>query len=261
MLKYCTIVTCHNRASSLKNCLERLLKYGPVDNHLVLIADCVKDNSREVAKEVWGDKNITIVETPYPHFWSKGMRLGEEVSKQKNPEYIIWLNEDTYLDQEIKDIENKEDIVVGSINDENGKLFRGGVVINGGTNFTTSSRNEADTFHGNLVIIPSKIYEKLSIQNFEHAMADFYYGLEAKKLGYKIKVLPPVAWTKNDNKFWYNEKTIAERSKYCLSPKGLPPKDWWRLTRLCSSNPLHHLFLFFKPYLKIITGKLSSKGY
>jgi GT2 family glycosyltransferase len=112
--------------------------------------------------------------------------------------------------------------------------------------------------NGNCVLVPREI--SLEVGNldhrFVHAMGDIDYGLRAQAIGYSVWVIPGYAGTcLNDNVGLENSFSdpalpLCVRMRRILSPKALPPRAWFVLTRRHAGWlwPLQWAW----PYLKVM---------
>jgi len=233
------LITCHNRADLLERCLSNLQQFHK--GHLFLVADNCQDDSVQRCQRVW-KQPLTILQTPSDAFWAKSMALGETAAKKHQPDFIFWINEDTMLTHPIPI--HPDHITAGAISNEQGNPYRGGVTRqkNRPLNFQLCPfPNDPDTFHGNCVAIPKQFYNELAIHPYQHAFADFDYGLRAKERCFPIQTTPPIGWTPTRTRQWRTIKNPILRWKACFHPTGLPLQDWWTFSRRNQGPVLHWL--------------------
>jgi GT2 family glycosyltransferase len=144
--------------------------------------------------------SVIDIEAPETSFWASSMRLAWQGYKESkfNSDFVLWLNEDTYLDGSgletllrVADEGLGEIIVVGSTRSKNrGYSYGGKSRVNGllRLHFVdvmphVNSVRECLTFNGNCVLIPSKVDASLGgfPEGYRHLRADLAYGLMAAK--------------------------------------------------------------------------------
>jgi GT2 family glycosyltransferase len=110
--------------------------------------------------------------------------------------------------------------------------------------------------NGNCVLIPSAVANIVGNLEpaFVHAMGDIDYGLRVGQAGFPIMVLPGFigvcAHNSIDNTFMDMRLSLGERWKKIMSLKGLPPSQWYVLTRRHAG--LLWPLLFVWPYVKVL---------
>jgi GT2 family glycosyltransferase len=211
-----------------------------------------------------------LVETNEHVFWCQGMRLAYSRAIAEPYDYLLWLNDDTFLEKNALEtlrfcmLEKQEPssacIVVGSVRDPLSGLhtyggkrqlarqahFRWEDVIPANTPQT------CDTFNGNCVLISRSASIALGNLNssFTHALGDLDYGLRARKTGIPCLVAPGYLafCPRNDpTNSWTNPSLpFLERWRRLHSAKGPPPKEWIRFARLHAGRqwPIYALKLY-----------------
>lgn len=258
-MRVVTIITAHNRTHHLRRTLLALQEYGPTQNQVILVADQSPPSLIHTAYEILGPR-LTLIQTETSLYWAKSIALGELRAKTTSPDYILWLNEDSFLQTPIPHLFIPGQITVGTFHDETGKPFRGGLKQHPcKLHYSLLPPNsECDTFNGNCVAIPRAIYQQLSITEYQHAFADIDYGLSAKRLGIPIRSSNPVGFTPRPiEPHWKTLKSLRQRIRACLSPKGLPPDDWWSFVQKHSQFPILKPLLFLSPYRHIFFRQIQ----
>lgn len=234
------IIACHNRRDTTVRCLEALRANSDVDAELRLFVtdDGSTDATSEAIKAIWPE--ATIVQGTGALFWAAGMALAERAAVRDRPDYLLWLNDDTLLDPDAvarllalsQDMPNA--IVVGATRDpETGEGTYGGrtridyhpqrlarLPI-------TDQPQRADTFNGNVVLIPWSARTTVGPidGSFPHAYADDDYGLRATARGVPIMQAPGSVGTCARNQATPSPSGgLADRWQRLQSPTGLP----WR---------------------------------
>jgi GT2 family glycosyltransferase len=276
MNKISVLITCHNRKDKTLYCLKSLYECVlSIDDKLEIYI--VDDGSTDGTSEAIQLKypNVNIIKGNGSLFWCQGMRLAWQHAEKEDPDFYLWLNDDTillpgaisnllqtYNDFLLKD--QKLVIVAASCQDnKTWERSYGGQIRIGGPPLIfkqldiSNTIQYCDTFHGNCVLIPRAVYKKVGIlDKFQHGLGDIDYGLRAKSSGC-INVIAPgvLALCEKNNTltYWYKGSSRLERFKMLNSCKGLPFFDWLKFSiRHCGWK----WFLYFpRPYLRILFNK------
>lgn len=204
------ILTSHNRRDLTVRCLGSY--FGQAAPGWVLHAVLVDDGSTDrTAQEVRTSfPDVEVVEGDGSLFWAAGMAAAEHVAARREPDYILWLNDDVVLQPHaVKELvaasreqpRVKVHLVTGAVASRlTGAVTYGGVrrrdshpmrfdlvVPNG-------SAQSVDTVHGNLLLVPRCTYLRLGgiDSAFAHAYADFDYGLRVRAMGGNCVLAPSV---------------------------------------------------------------------
>lgn len=228
-------MACHGRAELTRQSVKALKEFLPPEiaqnAHLYLVDDRCPEGSAQIARETWGG-NSTLMRTRHPQFWARSMSLAETAASLCDHDYLVWVNQDTVATAPLNKLFDPERIVVGTCLID-GVVSKGALVSDGwNCKFRVAKDGETpDTFNGNLVVIPRKIFTKLTITGYRHAFADLAYGLRATAAGEQIAKGPICARTEQQTGNWRDKGKISERWDACLSPTGLPVEDWWAFCR------------------------------
>lgn len=234
------MMTCHNRCNVTIKCLRSLAEQrgDGIQLSLFVTDDASSDGTAEAIRAEWPD--ATILRGSGHLFWAAGMALAEEPAVASGPDYLLWLNDDTLLRagalQLMLDVSENTPgaIVVGVTSDPlTGEQTYGGRVR---LDYhpqrfrllpVANHPQLADTFHGNVVLIPIAVRHRVGGIDgaFPHAYADDDYGLRATSLGVPIVQAPGFVATCPAN-----ERPLglsggpASRWRQLQSPTALP----WR---------------------------------
>lgn len=187
-------------------------------------------NSFPSVKIIKGDGNL---------FWNQGMRLAWSEAAKDDPDFYLWLNDDTILHEGALSslMENSEylghkAIVVGTCS------TLGGELTYGGRTKTHKIITPDDTipvpcytFNGNIVLVPKSVYMVLGSLDprYHHSFGDYDYGVRAVKAGIVRVVAPGILGTCSRNpgipKWSDRAYSLKERFMFLLGPKGRPPKE------------------------------------
>lgn len=257
MTSVAVLIACHNRRAKTIGCIEGLLRSQAFDRFrigLYLVDDGSTDGTSEAvyrsfpaAHVIRGDGSL---------YWNGAMRLAFEAAMQDGGfDYYLWLNDDTiiYEDTFSKLILTAESarsggrdaVIVGTT-----QAVLGGSATYGGVVRTSWWRplkfrllgisdesRQCDTMHGNCVLIPFRIAEEVGNldSKFVHTMGDIDYGLRVRQAGFDIKTMPGCAGVCDHNarEMTYLDTSLSRRERWrrLRSVKGLPPKQWYVLTK------------------------------
>jgi GT2 family glycosyltransferase len=272
--KLVVLMACHNRLNTTLACLQALYQQNATfDVYLVDdgssdgTSDAVRTNYPEV-KLFKGNGNL---------FWVGAMRLAFSEALKDGYDYYLWLNDDTLLEPDaLSNLHNTHQlltkrgypnsIVVGSVKDPaTGKYTYGGRVRSKDRFSRTfeavepeQKPKECDTMHGNVVLIPHTVVEKVGNldESFTHQRGDLDYGLRARKLGCSIWVAPGYLGTCSQNSVrgsWVDTSLpIHKRLQKVFQVKGFPIREWTIYTKR-HSGPFWFIYWTF-PYLRAVIG-------
>ncbi|MGB9130169.1 MAG: glycosyltransferase family 2 protein [Thiobacillus sp.] len=274
------LTTCHNRRDKT---LASIACYYACDlseaftRTLVLVDDGSTDGTAEAVRAAFPD--VIIEQGDGNLFWNRGMLRAWQRALPLEPDYVLWLNDDTLLyphalsclletETRMRAESGQPCIVVGSTDNEAGELSYGGSVgissINQLKRRNVQPGNEpipVSTMNGNCVLVPRAVYERIGLLDdvYRHAMGDNDYGFRAHRAGIPIWLMPGFAGRcNNDNSVAgsYNDPSLPLRTRWkkITSPKGLPPEPW---RVMCSryAGPAWPL-VWLRPYIKLILAPL-----
>lgn len=171
--------------------------------HATVVDDASSDGTLEALEDAFkGD--IKCISGSGDLYWSRGMSVAENQVLLENTDFILWFNDDVLLDEKsllnlLKiSIANPGAIIIGAMRDSHGHTSYSGLARRGKRPGNLSlvqpsaSLQEIDTFHGNLVLVPSQTAKQLGgiDPTYQHAYGDIDYGLRAKSLGIPILLAP-----------------------------------------------------------------------
>ena len=194
-------MTCHNRRDITIASLEALASQPRADTQLLLYLtdDGSTDGTADAVNEIW--PGARIIQGTGDLYWASGMSLAERSAVRDQPDFLLWLNDDTLLDDGAlvsllsTSSTHPDAIVVGAATDpDTGECTYGGRirVDRHPQRFRplriADHAQWADTFNGNVVLIPWSVRERVGPIDglFPHAYADDDYGLRATALGVPI---------------------------------------------------------------------------
>lgn len=272
------LLTVFNRKECTLKCLEQLSQqiYDEQDVSIdIYIVDggstdgtvaAVLDNFRGV--------NIMVKDGV---FWNRGMYAAWQwAASEKKFDYFLWMNDDTFIYPNcvstlLKDSLSYSDeaIIVGATLDTKTKSIQtyGGRLSDG--NFPPlGAPSEVSHFNGNIVLIPSAVYDVLGNLDpyYTHSKGDFDYGIRARKAGIKMiqasKALGECDVHPHMDKWCDPRVPLISRWNFMHKPNGMPPKESFHLNRklsllsaICGYITIHLRCLF--PWLWVKTGKME----
>ena len=262
-MKVCAMLASHNRCAQTLRCLDSYYAQE-VETALELSAVLVDGGSM--------DGTVRAVQERFPAteviagsarlFWAGAMAIAERAAITRGPDYLLWLNDDVVLDRSslqrlISTARSRGNtcIVVGALRDPmSGELTYSGVRRPGLRPLQMrliapgEKPVEIETFHGNVVLIPSAVRARVGPVDgaFVHSFADYDYGLRARAAGV-INLLAPggtvgTCARDHDERPWLDRSvSVKERLKLLVGLKGLPPRPRARYLRR-HGGPLWVLF-------------------
>lgn len=195
--------------------------------------------------------NVKIVKGDGTLYWGGGMNKAWEAALNSGShyDYFLWFNDDVelYEDSLITMFSKISDdiIVTGAFRDTNGKITYGGKQKNSMLIEPNGTLQEVALMNGNLVVIPSKVYEKNGVidKRLVHGGGDYEYSMRARSNGIRAYL--------SENYVGVCNRHDAKIPKYCSKQLSLPQ----RLKVLHSPmyNPQIHFY-----YNKIEYGILRA---
>jgi GT2 family glycosyltransferase len=270
------LMTVHDRKQLTLRCLERLAAQArEVSAEAIVEVVLVDDGSRDgTAAEVRRRfPEVHVIEGSGDLYWNGGMRRALEVAMEDDPDFCLFLNDDTVLREgalrnllathaRLTGEGRGPCLVVGSAVDPvTGRLCYGGWRWGGALRRGKLRLVEpgpeprrCDTMHGNCVLVPREVWRRIGNLDpaFRHAMGDLDYGRRAVRAGCSLWVAPGhlAECVDNPGKGLWVERGISGREiwRRLLGPKGLPPSSWLVFTSR-HFGPLWPAY-FAAPYLK-----------
>ncbi len=270
------LLTCHERRSHTKDCLDSLLTDCSAECHIVAVDAGSKDGTVEMleAYPVENGGSLKLICRDASLFWNGGMRVAMNYAAAncRDTDYIMLINDDVHfyagaLDEMIERLERYDaDAVVGATRSHSGEQSYGGVRMLSKHlaryELIPPSKEPAgcDTFNCNALLLTKECF--LSTGNLDgayvHSMGDYDYGMRLKRAG--RKVINTADYTgecdDNDIKGSWRDTTLSrsERLKKKEGPKGLPRSDWYHYVRK-NYGPAAALWHSITPYVRILLKK------
>ncbi|MCK1663446.1 glycosyltransferase [Bradyrhizobium sp. 151] len=264
--KLVVLMTCFNRKQSTLRSLRALPAAvdGALSFQLVLVDDGKDGTAEAVAEECPG---AVLIAGSGSLFWNGGMRAAWEKALTLNPDFFLWLNDDTFLRpgavadllRQYREASSRRTIVVGrTVDPETGVVSYGGLVRAkriSRLNFRSLTQEErhCDTMTGNCVLIPAIAAAEVGLNSprYRHAFGDIDYGLRARRSGYDIIELKEPVAEQRYNENWQAgiNKLNSRNWRFIFSdPKGIPWREWYSFCREFGGPlwPLNFLLRYVK---------------
>lgn len=252
------LLTCHNRKGKTLQCLTNLFsQQGLNDNfklEFFLVDDASTDGTKQAVQRQFPE--VIVINGNGNLYWNRGMhRAWETAAKTKDFDCYLWLNDDVKLFKNsinlmLKGAEetNFWSIICGSTCSElTNTITYGGSKIDGkGLVIPNGKIQECRIIHGNVVLVPKVIYNKLGNLDwsFRHAIGDFDYGLRAIKVGFKNFV------ASNYIGFCETNSTLP---KWCLKDTNIKNRFQLLYSPLGYAQPIP-FFIYEKRHFGVITA-------
>ncbi|MGN7780845.1 glycosyltransferase family 2 protein [Mycolicibacterium sp. 22603] len=201
-MRVAVLVTVHNRASTTVNGLSKLAAFSKTledefDFRVFMVDDGSTDGTGEQVRKV--PLNLVQIRGSGSLYWNRGMALAYEAARTSGADFDAYMlyNDDVVLDSNFVDFmrqfrANHEAILVGAfLEPGTTEISYSGFVRVGARPFAFIKPEldqllvPVDTFNGNLVMIPSDVFEALGglDPKYTHAYGDLDLGLRAKNMG------------------------------------------------------------------------------
>ena len=276
-MKIAVLLACHNRKDKTISCLNSLFKANLFLNYsleVYLVDDASTDGTSKAITNFF--PNVNIIRGNGNLYWNQGMRLAWETSVKKNiPDFFIWLNDDTNIDDdalihlfqcynEYISINSTDVIIVGSCRNKIGEdEYSYGLRKNQLKIIPNGKIQKGNILNGNLVLISKVVYTKLGIlsNNYTHAMGDYDYGLRALENGIELITTKKYIATCKSNiglPKWCNPKiNFLDRWKALHTPLGLNIKEYKMFRK--QFWPKNYIKSILKVYLRCLFPGIYNK--
>lgn len=267
------MLTCFNRCKETTACVKSLAEGNSQIDFNFVITD---DNSSDGTAEALGTLpfRLTLLSGDGQLYWNGGMRkaLAYALEQGCKTDYYMLVNDDVafYPGAIEKLIERgqayPDAVIVGATVDKEGRTSYGGVRLLS-KHFAkfaliepSATYEECDTFNGNCVLIPKKVFMQVGNLDpvYRHSMSDYDYGMMIRRQGFLIYNSAEHVGSCNDNDVSgsWRDASLPRRERLHKkeSPKGLPGKDWFHFIRK-NYGFLSALYHSITPYLRIVLGK------
>lgn len=269
-----------NRREKSIRCLQQLNRQVGINSAIIDIFIVDGGSTDGTIEEVARCYPSVHIKTIDGVFWNRGMHAAWEWAVNHGKyDYYLWLNDDTFLYHNcVLSLLNTSAtycdnaIVVGATIDTltKKKLTYGGRVSDD-TIPPVGRITEIDHFNGNIVLIPSAVYNTLGNLDpyYTHSKGDFDYGIRARKAGIKMyQVAKPLGECDVHPRIdkWCDPMVpFRQRWKLMHKPNGMPPKESFHLNRKTSLTSaikvwitIHIRCLFPSLWIKLGKAKIEN---
>lgn len=207
------LLTCYNRREKTLQCLQALSQQSlPTDVELkpYLVDDASTDGTAESVRQEY--PNVQLIQGTGSLFWNGGMRSAFEVAQADDPDYYLWLNDDTVLYPHA--LETLLEVSAKLSSQGQGKAIVVGSTVDPETNSPTYGgltqtywwhplkfhhvHSDPDqprlcaTLHGNCVLVSRDVAALVGnfSSEYTHNLGDYDYGLRARRKGCSVWMAP-----------------------------------------------------------------------
>lgn len=262
VIRIAVLMAVHNRWEMTKDVLSKLQKTQSGAEICIHIFD---DGSSDITGlELTKYERVSYQRGNGDLFWAKSMKYAQD-SVTEPIDYFLWLNNDVSLaDDFLQRIMAAiklfpESILVGQTSDpRSNQITYGGLkrigrhphrlrIINAQEKYEL-----ADTFCGNIVLIPRRINLSLGgiDGDYEHGYADYDFGYRAKRIGFNIQIIPGFLGTCSINPPILSSGNFLNSLKILISKKYLPIRSQIRFCKR-HGGPEWVIYVL-APYLRAI---------
>lgn len=285
------LLTCFNRREKTLQCLQSLYQQSCIPTIKLtsyLVDDASTDGTAEAVRESFPD--VHLIQGTGNLFWNGGMRVAFEAAQVEDPDYYLWLNDDTVLyphalqallevAAQLSKQKQGRAIVVGSTMDpETHQPSYGGVMQTywwhpvkfHHVHSDPNQPRRCDTLHGNCVLVPRAVASLVGNFNsaYTHNLGDYDYGLRARRKGCSIWMAPGYIGTcsANPHSSRMVKSELAQANWNQIDrPKGLAMEDVtlhsfreWKA--FCRQNGgLFWFFYWLLPYRRLLWLNLVKR--
>ena len=241
------LLTVFNRKEKTLNSLSQLFRQTNIQNYNVevfLTDDGCTDGTPEAVRMKF--PQVNIINGDGTLFWNRGMyKAWKTATEKKDYDFYLWLNDDTFLDEDALDYILKSNKKLGghcilagctcsekdkSLTTYSGFIGKRMLSMNG-------SMQSVQKFNGNFVLIPRSVYKILGMNDpfYRHSFGDIDYGLRANKKGIPCFITDRFIGTCEQHsskiKCFDMNYSFVERMKSFYSPLGMNPFEFYHMNR------------------------------
>lgn len=277
------LLTCFNRKDKTIECLRLLFAQNGVADvalQVYLVDDGSTDGTAAAVAQAY--PQVKILTGTGNLFWNGGMRMAWDAALKSDPDYYLWLNDDTLLypnalqtlletEAQLRQKGENAAIVAGSVQDPTTQALTYGGLRQKGPLYPpfkaqkvppTDQPQACDMMCGNFVLIPRNVVQKIGNLDpqLTHYAGDWDYGLRARQAGCSIWIAPGFQGTcpRNPKPTAANTPDLQKGLQKMATPKGLDlqtvtlqPMEEWKLLMQRHGGVLWPIF-WILPYRKLL---------
>ena len=230
-----------NRKEKTLLCLTKLFEsfndFNTSNNYslrVYLTDDGSTDGTTEAVKKSF--PNVVVLSGDGNLFWNRGMLNSWSIASEKQYDFYLWINDDTFLNidaievlfKDSSQLENKSIICGSTLSEVTNKVTYGGRTKKGELLSPNGSTQECYYINGNFVLIPKIIFNSIGMLDsfYHHGLGDFDYGIRSQKAGFSTYIASSFIGSceKNGLHTCFNPKVkLLKRLKTLYTPLGISP--------------------------------------
>ena len=275
-MRIAALMSCFNRKKYTLRCLKQLLNDIPAEIvfDVYLLNDGCTDGTPVEVKEQF--PHVNIIDGDGSYFWNRGMHRAFEEAYKLKYDFYMWINDDVlfykdvvqHLVESYDSVKNEceESIIVGYTLDQtetevtySAFCEKKAIIPLTFERVNPSEKlEEADNFHGNCVLIPAAVVDKIGLNDstYRHGFGDADYGLTAVRNGCKVLLTNyPVGICDKNDANWSitrDKMSLKERYRRLNSIKQRPLNEWLYFKK--KFGGARWWLRFICPYIKIFVS-------
>ncbi|MGP9659978.1 glycosyltransferase family 2 protein [Arthrobacter sp. AOP36-C1-22] len=256
---FSVLLAAHNRVEKTTTCLDSLINaasFAEVALRITLYDDGSTDGTAEEVERKY--PHVQVIHGNGNAYWARSMAEAEltqlEGPCEGQPLRILWLNDDVILDRDglsrllVSSERFPSAIIVAAVRDPlSGRTTYGGLTKTGPSPLKFSivepsaTMQPVDTMNGNVVVVPIRIAKKVGgiDGQYPHGLADFDYGVRARRLNISVLLAPSTYGTCSRNPSRLATTVWADWKSYTGTKGGgnpralklflekIAPQTWW----------------------------------